>query len=121
MQSSISFWHSEIIFLLKDGGDIAYRGFSNSVVYVELRGSCVGCPSSSVIEKHVAVLVILSQVLPHQVTLKQGVQNMLMHYVPEVMGVEEIGPDEVVDEESGNQQETVVDKSHFDRLKDLGF
>jgi len=86
----------------EDGGDIAYRGFSNSVVYVELRGSCVGCPSSSV-------------------TLKQGVQNMLMHYVPEVMGVEEIGPDEVVDEESGNQQETVVDKSHFDRLKDLGF
>jgi len=85
----------------EDGGDIAYRGFSNSIVYVELRGSCVGCPSSSV-------------------TLKQGVQNMLMHYVPEVMGVEEMGPDDTMREEDG-KHETVVDKSHFDRLKDLGF
>lgn len=54
-----------------DGGDIVFRGFREGIVYLQLRGSCSGCPSSSV-------------------TLKQGVENMLMHYVPEVEGVEEV-------------------------------
>ena len=54
----------------EDGGDIRYVGFdeASGVVSVKLAGSCVGCPSSSV-------------------TLKNGVENMLMHYVPEVTGV----------------------------------
>lgn len=54
----------------EDGGDIRYVGFDEStgLVTVELAGSCVGCPSSSV-------------------TLKQGVENMLMHYIPEVTAV----------------------------------
>eukprot|EP00466_Bigelowiella_natans_P009121 jgi/Bigna1/37883/e_gw1.22.54.1 len=100
----------------EDGGDIAYRGFDNGIVKVELQGSCVGCPSSSV-------------------TLKNGVQNMLMHYVPEVMGVEEVskgqGGDnnspEGSDEEGnggaerGQAEDFAVDKNQVERLKDLGF
>ena len=53
----------------KDGGDITFKSFSNGVVTVELKGSCSGCPSSTM-------------------TLKQGVQNLLCHYIPEVKSVE---------------------------------
>ena len=53
----------------KDGGDITFKSFNNGVVTVELKGSCSGCPSSIM-------------------TLKQGVQNLLCHYVPEVKSVE---------------------------------
>ena len=49
----------------KDGGDIKFKSFENGVVKVELQGSCSGCPSSVM-------------------TLKQGVQNLLKHYVKEV-------------------------------------
>ena len=55
----------------KDGGDIKFVSFENGVVKVELRGSCSGCPSSTM-------------------TLKQGVQNLLCHYIPEVKQVEAI-------------------------------
>ena len=53
----------------KDGGDIKFKSFENGVVNVELQGSCSGCPSSLM-------------------TLKQGVQNLLKHYVKEVNSVE---------------------------------
>ena len=53
----------------RDGGDIKFKSFKNGVVTVELKGSCSGCPSSIM-------------------TLKQGVQNLLCHYVPEVKSVE---------------------------------
>jgi NFU1 iron-sulfur cluster scaffold homolog, mitochondrial len=53
----------------KDGGDITFKSFNNGVVTVELKGSCSGCPSSIM-------------------TLKQGVQNLLCHYIPEVKSVE---------------------------------
>ena len=53
----------------RDGGDIAFKSFKDGVVIVELKGSCSGCPSSIM-------------------TLKQGVQNLLCHYVPEVEKVE---------------------------------
>jgi len=53
----------------KDGGDIKFISFNEGVVKVELRGSCSGCPSSLM-------------------TLKQGVQNLLCHYVKEVKSVE---------------------------------
>jgi len=52
----------------KDGGDIKFKEFNNGVVKVELQGSCSGCPSSTM-------------------TLKQGVQNLLCHYLPEVKEV----------------------------------
>ena len=55
----------------KDGGDIKFRDFKNGIVKVQLQGSCSGCPSSTM-------------------TLKQGVQNLLCHYIPEVKGVEAI-------------------------------
>ena len=55
----------------KDGGDIKFREFKNGVVKVELKGSCSGCPSSTM-------------------TLKNGVQNLLSHYIPEVKSVEAI-------------------------------
>ena len=52
----------------KDGGDIKFREFKNGIVRVQLQGSCSGCPSSTM-------------------TLKQGVQNLLCHYLPEVKEV----------------------------------
>ena len=55
----------------KDGGDITFKSFKNGTVTVELKGSCSGCPSSVM-------------------TLKQGVQNLLCHYIPEVKSVEAI-------------------------------
>jgi NFU1 iron-sulfur cluster scaffold homolog, mitochondrial len=55
----------------RDGGDIKFRSFENGVVKVELQGSCSGCPSSLM-------------------TLKQGVQNLLKHYIKEVNSVEAI-------------------------------
>tara|TARA_B100000674_G_C37266768_1_gene657083 strand:- start:19 stop:558 length:540 start_codon:yes stop_codon:yes gene_type:complete len=53
----------------RDGGDIKFKSFKNGIVKVELQGSCSGCPSSLM-------------------TLKQGVQNLLKHYVKEVNSVE---------------------------------
>ena len=55
----------------KDGGDIKFKSFENGVVKVELQGSCSGCPSSLM-------------------TLKQGVQNLLKHYIKEVNSVEAV-------------------------------
>ena len=55
----------------KDGGDIKFKSFEKGVVKVELQGSCSGCPSSLM-------------------TLKQGVQNLLKHYVKEVNSVEAV-------------------------------
>ena len=52
----------------KDGGDIKFKEFKDGVVWVQLQGSCSGCPSSTM-------------------TLKQGVQNLLCHYLPEVKEV----------------------------------
>jgi len=53
----------------RDGGDIKFKSFKDGVVTVELKGSCSGCPSSIM-------------------TLKQGVQNLLCHYISEVKSVE---------------------------------
>ena len=55
----------------RDGGDITFKSFTDGVVTVELKGSCSGCPSSIM-------------------TLKQGVQNLLCHYIPEVKSVEAV-------------------------------
>ena len=55
----------------KDGGDIKFKEFKNGIVKVQLQGSCSGCPSSLL-------------------TLKQGVKNLLCHYIPEVKEVESI-------------------------------
>ena len=55
----------------RDGGDIKFKSFKDGVVHVELQGSCSGCPSS-------------------KMTLKQGVQNLLKHYIQEVHSVEAI-------------------------------
>ncbi|XUU62067.1 NifU family protein [Erythrobacter sp. HA6-11] len=51
-----------------DGGDIAYRGFKDGIVYLTLQGACSGCPSSTA-------------------TLKHGIEGLLKHYVPEVVEV----------------------------------
>jgi len=55
----------------QDGGDIIYKGFKSGTVYLHMRGSCAGCPSSTA-------------------TLKMGIENMLKHYVPEVQQVEAV-------------------------------
>ncbi len=52
----------------QDGGDIIFRGFERGVVYLHMRGSCSGCPSSTI-------------------TLKNGIENLLRYYVPEVVEV----------------------------------
>ena len=51
-----------------DGGDIVYQGFQDGVVYLHMQGACAGCPSSTM-------------------TLKAGIENMLRHYIPEVVEV----------------------------------
>ena len=51
-----------------DGGDITFQGFRDGVVYLHMRGACAGCPSSTA-------------------TLKQGIENLLRHFVPDVMEV----------------------------------
>jgi Fe-S cluster biogenesis protein NfuA len=54
-----------------DGGDIVFRGFRDGIVRLRMQGACSGCPSS-------------------RATLKHGVENMLRHYVPEVVAVEQV-------------------------------
>ncbi|MBE9603619.1 NifU family protein [Acetobacteraceae bacterium H6797] len=54
-----------------DGGDIVFRGFRDGIVRLHMQGACSGCPSS-------------------RATLKHGVENMLRHYVPEVVAVEQV-------------------------------
>lgn len=55
----------------EDGGDVIFKGFENGTVKLKLVGSCTGCPSSTV-------------------TLKNGIQNMLQFYVPEVGNVVQV-------------------------------
>ncbi len=51
-----------------DGGDITFRGFKDGIVYLNMKGSCAGCPSSTA-------------------TLQHGIQNLLKHFVPDVVEV----------------------------------
>jgi Fe-S cluster biogenesis protein NfuA len=55
----------------QDGGDIVYRGFKGGTVFLALHGACAGCPSSTM-------------------TLKNGIESLLKHYVPEVQAVEAV-------------------------------
>ncbi|KAF7306463.1 hypothetical protein MIND_00437500 [Mycena indigotica] len=76
--------------IMEDGGDIEYRGFDqegDALVKVKLKGSCRGCDSSTV-------------------TLKSGIERMLMHYIPEVKGVEQV-----------LDQEEEIALSEFDKLE----
>ena len=54
-----------------DGGDIIFNKYENGIVYLKLQGACKGCPSSSI-------------------TLKQGIENMLIHYISEIKSVRSI-------------------------------
>ncbi|MFN4353830.1 NifU family protein [Parvibaculum sp.] len=55
----------------QDGGDITFQGYEAGVVFLNMQGACAGCPSSTV-------------------TLKRGVENMLKHYIPEIVEVRQI-------------------------------
>jgi Fe-S cluster biogenesis protein NfuA len=55
----------------QDGGDIVFRRFEEGIVYLNMQGSCSGCPSSTA-------------------TLQHGIENMLKYYVPEVTGVQAV-------------------------------
>jgi Fe-S cluster biogenesis protein NfuA len=55
----------------QDGGDITFQGFRDGVVFLNMRGSCAGCPSSTA-------------------TLKHGIENLLKHFVPEVREIQEV-------------------------------
>jgi len=52
----------------QDGGDITFHGFDRGIVYLHMQGACAGCPSSTL-------------------TLKMGIENLLRHYIPEVVEV----------------------------------
>jgi Fe-S cluster biogenesis protein NfuA len=52
----------------QDGGDITFHGFDRGIVYLHMKGACAGCPSSTL-------------------TLKMGIENLLRHYIPEVVEV----------------------------------
>jgi Fe-S cluster biogenesis protein NfuA len=56
----------------QDGGDITFHGFERGVVYLNMRGACSGCPSSTM-------------------TLKMGIENLLRHYIPEIVEVRPVG------------------------------
>jgi Fe-S cluster biogenesis protein NfuA len=56
----------------QDGGDITFYGFDRGVVYLHMQGACAGCPSSTM-------------------TLKMGIENLLRHYIPEVVEVRPVG------------------------------
>jgi len=55
----------------QDGGDITFRGYENGTVFLNMKGACAGCPSSTA-------------------TLKHGIQNLLRHFIPEVQEVEQV-------------------------------
>jgi len=55
----------------QDGGDITFRGYKDGTVFLNMKGACAGCPSSTA-------------------TLKHGIQNLLRHFIPEVEGVEAV-------------------------------
>ena len=57
----------------QDGGDITFHGFERGVVYLHMQGACAGCPSSTL-------------------TLKMGIENLLRHYIPEVVEVRPVAP-----------------------------
>jgi len=57
----------------QDGGDIVFYGFDRGVVYLHMQGACAGCPSSTI-------------------TLKMGIENLLRHYIPEVVEVRPVAP-----------------------------
>lgn len=56
----------------QDGGDITFHGFDRGVVYLHMQGACAGCPSSTM-------------------TLKMGIENLLRHYIPDVLEVRPVG------------------------------
>lgn len=84
----------------EDGGDLEYRGFgedTDGIVRVKLKGSCRGCDSSTV-------------------TLKAGIERMLMHYVPEVQGVEQVlDPEEQVAMDEFTKLEERIKKQREER------
>jgi len=55
----------------QDGGDIIFKGFKEGIVYLHMQGACAGCPSSTI-------------------TLKNGIENLLRHFLPEVEAVEQV-------------------------------
>jgi Fe-S cluster biogenesis protein NfuA len=55
-----------------DGGDITFRGFKDGIVYLDMKGACSGCPSSTA-------------------TLRHGIENLLRHYLPDVVEVRPMG------------------------------
>jgi Fe-S cluster biogenesis protein NfuA len=55
----------------QDGGDITFDRFEDGIVYLQMKGSCAGCPSSTA-------------------TLKSGIENMMRHYIPEVKEVRQV-------------------------------
>ena len=57
--------------IAQDGGDVIFQGFEDGIVYLELQGSCSGCPSSAI-------------------TLKNGIENLLKYYIPEILMVQQI-------------------------------
>jgi len=84
----------------EDGGDILYMGFEDGVVKLKMQGSCTSCPSSVV-------------------TLKNGVQNMLQFYIPEVVAVEQVfdKSDEASDEAFAQLEEKLKEQAAKSRIK----
>lgn len=58
----------------QDGGDITFHGFDRGIVYLHMKGACAGCPSSTL-------------------TLKMGIENLLRHYIPEVLECARLPPE----------------------------
>ena len=82
----------------EDGGDIIFMGYEDGIVKLKMQGSCSSCPSSIV-------------------TLKNGVQNMLQFYIPEVQAVEQVkdAADKVVEKEFEKLEEKIQAKDNVEK------
>lgn len=78
----------------EDGGDIIFKGYEDGIVKLKMQGSCSSCPSSVV-------------------TLKNGVQNMMQFYIPEVIGVEQVQDevDKINEEEFKKLEQNIKTKT----------
>jgi len=88
--------------IMEDGGDIEYRGFTDDgIVQIKLKGSCRGCDSSTV-------------------TLKTGIERMLMHYIPEVKGTEQVLDEEekIAQDEFSRFEQRLHQKQHQAEKRD---
>lgn len=107
----------------EDGGDIIFMGFDDGIVKLKMQGSCSSCPrylnTSLYILKSIIVIKLFFFCPSSIVTLKNGVQNMLQFYIPEVVSVEQVfdKADKMSDKEFAKLEEKIQIKESDTKKK----